>query len=245
MLLHESDIVDRKRIVQVTGDEVTARLAAENRRRTAAQLLHYSLKLFGYLEFSEVYGIGLDPLPPPRRLDGYTLDRANSDDIDTICRELVRDEPPIVLRNLWAGGNHCFVARKQDRIVGYDWLAFPTVQEEEYRVELRPDHAFCLNAYTVPEHRGRGIHYALLRNMLEFAAQNGKSKAYTLVSLFNRDSWKSHIRMGWKREFTYCYFRPYFTPRRMPWPLTSPRYPVRLDWPQHSWFAPTATSPPG
>jgi GNAT superfamily N-acetyltransferase len=221
----------------VKNEATAAREAAENRRKLAAQSLHYSLKIFGYLEFSEIYSISLDHLPGPRPLEGYVLDRANSDDIDYICRELIRDEPPTVLRNLWSEGNHCFVARYQDQIVGYDWLALSTVQEEEYRVELRADHAFCLNAYTVPEHRGRGIHYALLRNMLEFAAQNGRSKAYTLVSLFNRNSWKSHIRMGWVREFTYCYFRPYFTIRRVPWPLTPPRYPVRLDWHRHSWFA--------
>jgi len=212
----------------------------ENRRRLAALALHYGMKVLGYLEFSEIYSIDLSHLPPPRRLDNrYVLDKANAEDIDYICRELVRDEPPVVIRNLFAEGHSAFVARSEGRIVGYNWLALSTVQEEEYRIDLEPAHAFCLNAYTVPEHRGRGIHYALLRGMLEFAAQNGRSKAYTLVSLYNRDSWKSHIRMGWEREFTYCYFRPYFTLRRIPWPLTAPRYPVRLDWKRHSWFAST------
>ena len=227
------------------NDDLIAREARESRRRLAALALHFPLKIFGYLEFSEIYSIGLDSIPPPRRLDSkYVLDQANADDIDYICRELVRDEPPVVIRNLFAGGHHCFVARSKGRIVAYDWLALSTVQEEEYRVELRPADAFCLNAYTVPEHRGRGIHYALLRRMLEFAAQSGRSRAYTLVSLYNRDSWKSHIRMGWVREFTYCYFRPYFTLRRIPWPLTAPRYPARLDWDRHAWFAPALPGRP-
>jgi GNAT superfamily N-acetyltransferase len=121
-------------------------------------------------------------------------------------------------------------------VLAYNWIAFSAVQEEEYRIELQPADVFCLNAYTHPDHRGRGIHYKLLRTLLECAAARGKTGAYTLVSLFNRDSWKSHIRMGWKRSFTYCYFRPYFVPGRLPWPLTAPRYPARLDWARHSWL---------
>ncbi len=220
------------------NDLIAGRVAAETRRKLAGQSLHYALKILGYLEFSEIYSIDLSRPPPQRSVDHYQFDRASGEDIDYICRELIRDEPPIVIRNLWSEGHHCFVARHQGRVIGYNWIALSAVQEEEFRIELMADHAFCLNAYTVPEHRGRGVHYVLLRNMLEFAAQTGKSKAYTLVSLFNRDSWKSHIRMGWTREFTYCYFRPYFTPRRIPWALTRPRYPVRLDWQRHSWFAP-------
>lgn len=219
-------------------DGLAAKETRESRRRMAALALHCPLKMLGYLEFSEIYSIGLDRPLPPRLLDiGYVLDRADADDIDYICNNLIRDEPPAVIRNLGVEGNHCFVARHQGRIIAYNWLALSTVQEEEYRIELEPAHAFCLNAYTVPEHRGRGIHYSLLRNMLQFAAENGRSKAYTVVSLYNRNSWKSHIRMGWVREFTYCYFRPYFTLSRRPWALTPPRYPVRLDWDRHSWFA--------
>jgi GNAT superfamily N-acetyltransferase len=225
----------------VASDIVDARLAAEIRRKVAAQVVHYAVKILGHLELSEVYSIDLDRLPPERVIDQYQIGPATAEDIEFICSTLTRDEPPIVIRTLWSNGHHCFVARHQGRVVGYNWIAFFTVQEEEYRVELQPDHAFCLNAYTVPEHRGRGIHYCLLRTLLDFAVRNGKSKAYTLVSLFNSDSWKSHIRMGWTREFTYCYFRPYFVPGRIPWALTSPRYPVRLDWRQHSWFAPAAT----
>jgi len=80
--------------------------------------LHFPLKILGYLEFSEIYSLGLDRIPPPRQLDSsYTIDQANADDIDFICRELVRDEPPVVIRTLFAEGHHCFVARSQGRIV--------------------------------------------------------------------------------------------------------------------------------
>ena len=221
----------------MADDLLGVRLSAENRRKLAAQSLHYALKIFGHLEFSEIYSIDLHHLPPQRTVDRYEIGPATDADIDYICSVLIRDEPPFVIRRLWSEGHHCFVAREQRRVVAYDWIAFSPVQEEEFRVELRPDHAFCLNAYTEPQHRGRGIHYCLLRTQLEFAANSGKTKAYTLVSLFNKASWKSHIRMGWSREFTYSYFRPYFIPGWLPWAITPPRYPVRLDWQRHSWFA--------
>lgn len=222
----------------LVDETVTARLAAENRRRMGAQVLHYALKPFGNLEFSEIYRLELDSLPPARPLEGYEIGPATDHDIDEIVRELVRDEPGYVIRNLWSQGHHCFVARSDGRIVAYDWIGFSKLQEEEFAITLEPEHAFCLNAYTHPDHRGRGIHYELLRNLLVFAAANGKTRVYTLVSLFNRDSWKSHIRMGWRRDFTYCYFRPYFTPGRIPWPFNAPRYPARLNWQRHSWLFP-------
>ena len=222
----------------MVDETVTAKLTAENRRKIGAQVLHYALKPLGHLEFSEIYRLELDTLPEARSLQGYKIDRANERDIDVIVRDLVRDEPPFVIRNLWSQGNHCFVARHEGRVVAYDWIGFSTLQEEEFTITLEPEHAFCLNAYTHPDHRGLGVHYELLRNLLVFAAANGKTRAYTLVSLFNRDSWKSHIRMGWQRDFTYCYFRPYFVPGRLPWALTAPRYPARLNWPQHSWLYP-------
>lgn len=222
----------------MVDEAVTARLAAENRRRIGAQVLHYALKPLGHLEFSEIYRLELDSLPEPRPLDGYEIGHATDHDIEAIARDLVRDEPAFVIRNLWSQGHHCFVAKRDGRVVAYDWIGFSTLQEEEFTITLEPQHVFCLNAYTHPDHRGRGVHYELLRNLLVFAAANGKTRAYTLVSLFNRDSWKSHIRMGWQRDFTYSYFRPYFVPGRLPWALTAPRYPARLNWQQHSWLYP-------
>ena len=49
-------------------------------------------------------------------------------------------------------------------------------------------------------------------------------------------SWKTHLRIGWRREFTFWWFRPYFTLSRYPWRLTREQYPLRLDWRRHAWF---------
>jgi GNAT superfamily N-acetyltransferase len=171
-----------------------------------------------------------------------TIEHANDDDIDYICRVLTRDQPDHVIRARWRDGHHCLVAKFQGKVVAYDWIAFSAVQEQKYRIDLRPGDAFCLDAYTVREHRGKGVHYALLRALLGYAVQSGKRRVFTAVSLYNMNSWKAHIRVGWQRLGTIGYFRPYFTLSRLPWLLTRNEYPVELDWRTHAWEE-NATAP--
>ncbi len=203
-------------------------------RRSLALLLHYLLRPFGYLEFTDLYKIELTDLPPLFEVPGYSIQRATNDDMLQLARE-IRDDKPAVYSDLWKQGHHCFIAKHNGHIVAYDWIAFSSVQEEEYRFIPRSDDAICLNAYTAPEHRGRGLHSLLLLTMLHFAASRGKSIIYTAASLYNIKAWKSHLRMGWQRDFTLCWFRPYFTLRRRPWLLSAERYPVQVDWGSHSW----------
>lgn len=217
------------------GVQAEDEIATRNRKRYLALILHYLLKPLGYVEFTDLYWIDPGAPLPERELQGYTISQAGEADIAYTCDMLVRDHPAHVLRKRCQDGHHCFVARYGGEVVGYDWIAFSAVQEQEYRIELDRDHAFCLDAYTHAAHRGKGVHYVLLRRMLEHAARSGKTKAFTAVSLFNVNSWKSHIRMGWRRSFTVAYFRPYFTLKRLPWALTPMQYPVQLDWSRHAW----------
>jgi GNAT superfamily N-acetyltransferase len=205
------------------------------RRRLLMRPLHLLLRPLGYLELTDVYKIELTQLPALFEIPPYTIVEAQARGVEEIAADPSFDEPPAVVRTLSKQGHHCFVAKYGERIVAYNWIAFSPVQEEEYSCEPGPADAICLNAYTVAAHRGKGLHYLLLLTMLHFAARAGKREAYTAVSLYNRPSWKTHARMGWRRAFTIAYFRPNFTPGRSPWPLTRNRYPVRLDWSRHSW----------
>ncbi|HJP68579.1 MAG TPA: GNAT family N-acetyltransferase [Sphingomicrobium sp.] len=218
-------------------------IAVASRRRLLALCLHWLLRPLGYLECTDVFTIQLAALPPLFEVPGYEIEPAGADEVAEITRNITRDEPPAVLEALWAGGHHCFVAKFNGRVVAYNWIAFSAVQEEEYRYEPRPEHAICVDAYTVAEHRGKGLHYLLLLTMLHFAATSGRTMAYTGASLFNVVSWKTHLRMGWRREFTFCWFKPYFTLKRFPWRLTKEQYPLRLDWSRHAWFAASKDEP--
>jgi hypothetical protein len=213
-------------------------IRATEKRRRWALLVYWLLRPFGYLELTDVYKINLTSLPPLFEVPGYTIEQANGEDIKEITEGLRPDEPPAVIRALWAEGHHCFVAKSRGRVVAYNWIAFSAVQEEEYHYEPRAEHAICVDAFTASEHRGKGLHYLLLLTMLHFAAISGKSMAYTGASLFNVVSWKTHLRIGWQLEFTFKWFRPYFTLRRYPWRLCREQYPLKLDWANHAWFSP-------
>lgn len=212
-------------------------IKAANRRRLLALTLHWLVRPLGYLEITDVFKIDLVSLPPLFDIQGYTIEKADADDVRALTQRIKRDEPSAVLDALWANGHHCFVAKSQGDVVAYNWIAFSAVQEEEYRYEPKADHAICVDAYTMSEHRGKGLHLLLLLTMLHFAASSGKVSAYTGASVYNLVSWKTHFRIGWQRAFTFAWFRPYFTPGRQPWRLLPERYPLRLDWSRHAWLA--------
>jgi hypothetical protein len=218
------------------GHESIAAIKSAKRRRLRALLVHYLLRPFGYLELTDVYRINLSKLPPLFEVPGYTIEQATVDDINEITQCHHRGEPPAVIRTLWSQGHHCFVAKFAGRVVAYNWIAFSAVQEEEYLYVPRSDHAICVDAYTYPEHRGKKLHNLLLLAMLHFAAGCGRTTAYTGASLYNVVSWKTHLRIGWRLDFTFCWFRPYFTLKRHPWRLSQERYPLRLDWSRHAWL---------
>jgi len=207
------------------------------RRRFLPLIFHWLLRPLGYLELTDVYKIDLADLPPLFEIAGYTIERANAADIADIVQNIKRDEPSSVISTLWEQGHHCFVAKSDGRVVAYNWISFAEVQEEEYRYTPRDDHAICVNAYTIPKHRGKLLHLLLLLTMLHFAFASGKKLAYTGVSLLNMVSWKTHLRIGWVLDFTFCWFRPNFTFRRQPWRLSREQYPLQLDWDNHAWFA--------
>ena len=221
----------------------TDEFIASNRRRGLALFFHWLLRPLGYLEVTDIYKLHLRNLPPLFDVPGYRIVQADAADIADIKLNIKRDEPSHVIDALWRNGHHCFVAKTDRGVVAYNWIAFSRVQEEEYTYEPRPEHAICLDAFTRSDHRGKSLHPLLLLSMLHFAASSGKTCAYTGASLYNVVSWKTHIRMGWRREFSFVWFRPYWTLRRLPWTLTKSRYPVRLDWTRHSWFHPEPPEP--
>ena len=99
----------------------------------------------------------------------------------------------------------CFVGRVGGRIVAYNWTQYEPGEDDGVYVDLRPDEVHCLDAYTIPELRGRNIHAALLREMLLFNAGLGYRYGYSWVSVTNRHSPKAHRRLGWERTGTMLF----------------------------------------
>jgi GNAT superfamily N-acetyltransferase len=96
----------------------------------------------------------------------------------------------------------CFVGRVEGRPVAYNWTQYEPGEDGGVYVDLRPDEVHCLDAYTIPELRGRNIHAALLREMLLFNAGLGYRYGYSKMTVTNRRSPKAHRRLGWERTGT-------------------------------------------
>jgi GNAT superfamily N-acetyltransferase len=96
----------------------------------------------------------------------------------------------------------CFIGRVEGRPVAYNWTQYEPGEYRGVYADLRADEVLCLEAYTIPELRGRNIHAALLREMLLFNAGLGYRYAYSEISVTNRRSPKAHRRLGWERTGT-------------------------------------------
>jgi GNAT superfamily N-acetyltransferase len=112
-----------------------------------------------------------------------------------------QERPRVFTRRLEAGFL-CFVGRVEGRPVAYNWTQYEPGEDGGVYVDLRPDEVHCLDAYTIPELRGRNIHAALLREMLLFNAGLGYRYGYSKMTVTNRRSPKAHRRLGWERTGT-------------------------------------------
>lgn len=139
-----------------------------------------------------------------------------------------------VLRDRLEAGNICFLARRERRIVGFNWLILTRAVDAYYRIVLRPGDVYCMDAFTQTDVRGHGIHTELLYRILVRAKELGRERAFTRVSPTNSASWKSHMRLGWHRAGTTFAFRPRGAASpagRIFGPTVYPLQPMRADAP--------------
>jgi GNAT superfamily N-acetyltransferase len=65
-------------------------------------------------------------------------------------------------------------------------------------IVLEPGEVYTTDAFTLPAWRGKGIHEAVLSEMLRSAARAGNRRAFTLVDLENARSRRGVLRTGWQ-----------------------------------------------
>jgi GNAT superfamily N-acetyltransferase len=108
-------------------------------------------------------------------------------------------------------GWRCFVAKAGPEIIHYNWMAFDWADslEPELGFFIIPgeDEVFCLDAYTAEPWRGKGVHTAVLSEMLTFLQERGYRTAYTNVALDKKSAWKTHEKLGWDLSGVMLYLR--------------------------------------
>ncbi len=75
-------------------------------------------------------------------------------------------------------------------------------------IVLDPGEVCTTDAFTLPAWRGKGIHEAVLSEMLRSAARAGNRRAFTLVDLENARSRRGVLRTGWQTYGVAFYIKP-------------------------------------
>lgn len=99
-----------------------------------------------------------------------------------------------------ADGMVCYVAKVDGRVIAYNWARYRTGEDEGDTIVLGSREVYTTDAFTAPEFRGRKVHTQTLAFIMQTAKAEGYSDIWTLVSARRRNSWKTHIRLGWRRS---------------------------------------------
>ncbi len=200
----------------------------QNTRRQISRVVRRLVSLFGRFDLSVVYTMNLaQPLKEYSARLPIDVSRASEADVDELVKLNPYHGKKVITERLRAGAK-CFVARVEGRIVGFNWIAFGSVRDDEFIVNLNDGDVYCLDARVSRAYRGNGIHTELLFAMLAYAQERGFAHAYTRVSAMHRDSWKTHLRLGWNEIGTIYFFQPKFA-RNAARLFTGPAvYPVQV-----------------
>ncbi|MFH1519724.1 MAG: GNAT family N-acetyltransferase [Candidatus Omnitrophota bacterium] len=105
-------------------------------------------------------------------------------------------------RNL-AQGKRCFIALKDDDIVGYSWLSF----QPDADIKLPKETAFIFGDYILPNFRGKEIHAALTVERLRFIEKSKYQRVAALVSVNNTSARRAFEKIGFTEERKMVYVK--------------------------------------
>ncbi len=178
-------------------------------------------------EWSLLYRMKLDaPLAVYEASLKTIVTQANRSDIAAIVGS-TKFHTAEVLTERFDAGNICLVAKLDGELLAFNWVVFSNTMDSYFFVETDEADVYCMDARTMENHRGQGVHTELLSRLLICAQEAGRRHAYTRVSAANASSWKTHIRLGWEEVGTIVMIRPKAIWRRR---FGGPdRYPLRID----------------
>jgi hypothetical protein len=160
------------------------------------------------------------PLKEVKQPVNLTITIANESDIEPLIeleRKRLKTRPVSEIneridwfRRRFKKGSLCFIAKNGQEPIHYNWISFHSDQAlGGYYLHVKENEANCLDAFTLENWRGKGIHPAGHYLMLYYLQQHGYLKAYTLIDADNRSSIKGLQPHGWSNlGIVFC-----FTPR--------------------------------
>lgn len=173
------------------------------------RLLKMGVQRFGGVELVTLFVKDLDrPIKEAKAPENLSIAIATEADIEPLFelfREQFRDwdssrmkEYQRMVLDRLQRGCLCFLGKMGQEIVHFNWISFRWEKSWGGRfMHLKNDEAYCWDGFTSDRWRGRGVHPAVHRHMLEHLRGHGYRKAYTTVNTDNRSSQKTHHIFGW------------------------------------------------
>lgn len=106
-------------------------------------------------------------------------------------------------------GDKGFIALCDGMLAHVNWTCLDWAEALPGRpIVLEPGEVCTTDAFTLPAWRGKGIHAAVLSEMLRSAARAGNRRAFTIVDLENARSRRGVLRTGWQTYGVAFYIKP-------------------------------------
>ena len=116
---------------------------------------------------------------------------------------------PEPIRQRFATGRRCFVARIEDQIAAYGWVSQTAecIGELEREIQIRAGEAYIWDCVTLPPYRRRRLYSALLSHITLKLGGEGVRRVWIGSSLHNRPSIRGFANAGFQPVVTLLYLR--------------------------------------
>jgi len=144
----------------------------------------------------------------------YEFARADASSIDDLlaCQGTTIDTPRAVFERFFKQGHHCYVARKDGKIVAYCWvfkgnyvLSFDRSERPLITLVLKDNEAFFSNGFIAEKYRLKGVFPNLLKSITGLYPDD--TRFFSSVDPINVNSLRAHIRYGFVAIFNVRYLR--------------------------------------
>jgi len=104
------------------------------------------------------------------------------------------------IQQRWQGGDLCFAAEQDGRIVSACWVGTRRGWTEFLRCEipLEPGDAYLYDAFTLPAYRGSGLAPAVCQAQLRHLSSEGYRRAVRGTVPENRPALRAHAKSGFR-----------------------------------------------
>ncbi len=174
----------------------------------AIRFLPYRVaRRIGTADISRVFGIESSDLQAAPLEDQYSFAEITSQNIEELIKGCPQFFSDAQATELACDNIFCFATFHKDKVAAFAWLATGDVAAEFNHngdlqaglpVFLPPDTGFVYNVFVMPDHRGRRLYSAVMRELASHMQARGVTRLILTTDATNISSLKALHRMGFQ-----------------------------------------------